>query len=545
MNLKIFSFASEATKEKRKNIIIAFVIAGITNGLFMLIINSAAKDFLNVNIRYVILFFLCMFTYTYTKKYALKETLQLIQNTIFYRTMNIIAKVRKIDLNKFEEIGESHIYSILMENGDIIYEAARMAISSASAIVMLIFSFAYIFFLSHAAFWISIVIIFLGVLIYMNNQKYVDQELHKFRKYQGMFYNFLEDFLKGFKEIKINSRKGDDLYYHFLKRYAVKMSDLKLETENKFISNIVFTQLLFFILMASIAFLLPQFSKVSSSTIISIIAIILFIAGPIGVVVDSIPIISKAEIAMGSIIKLEKLLDEHKKNNSIENVNEEMFVNFKELKFRDLFYHYKSNSDTVFTMGPVDLKIKRGELIFLVGGNGSGKTTFLKAISGLYPPDSGTITVDDTVINQNNFQNYREIFSIIFTDFYLFKILYGYRTIEESFVNQLIEKMEISNKTSYNRKDGFSNIKLSTGQRKRLALITSLVENKPVCLFDEVAADQDPEFREYFYHYILKELKNNGKTIIVVSHDDRYFHIADRIIKMDFGKIVDIIENSQ
>jgi putative ATP-binding cassette transporter len=543
MRLKIFSFASEATREKRKNIVIAFIISGITNGLFMLIINSAAEDFMNVNMRYVILFFLCMLIYTYTKKYALRETLKIIQNTIFQRTMHIITQVRKIDLNRYEEIGESEIYSILMENGDIIYEAARMAVSSASAIVMLIFSFGYIFFLSKVAFWISVVIIFMGVMIYLNNQKYVDKELHNFRKYQSIFYNFLEDFLKGFKEIKVNSKKGEDLYYNYLKRYAIKMSKLKLDTETKFISNIVFTQLLFFILMAAIAFLLPQFGKVAPSVIISIVAIILFIAGPIGVVVDSIPIISKAEIAMDSIMNLEELLLKYGNNHSITNIDEKKFSNFQVIKFKNLLYNYKANGDIAFTMGPIDLDIRRGELLFLIGGNGSGKTTFLKTLSGLYPPDSGLIMVDGVPINQKNYQSYREIFSIIFTDFYLFKILYGYRTVDESLVNTLIKKMKIENKTGYTLKEGFSNIKLSTGQRKRLALITSLVENKPVCLFDEVAADQDPEFREYFYYEILKELQRDGKTLIVVSHDDRYFHLADRIIKMDFGKIEEIIDN--
>ncbi len=543
MKFKIFAFASEATKSKRKNIIIALTVAGIANGLFMLIVNSAAKNFLNVNMRYVILFFLCMFLYTYTKKYALNETLKLIQHTIFKRTMNIISQVRKIDLNRYEEIGEANIHSILMENGDIIYEAARMAISSASAIVMLMFSFGYIFFLSKEAFWISIIIILLGVAIYLHNNRYIEKELQNFRKYQLTFYTYLEDFLKGFKEIKINDKKGNDLYYNFLKRCMVKLSKVKLETETKFISNIIFTQLLFFMLMAAIAFLLPQFGKVSSSTIISIIAIILFIAGPIGVVADSIPILSKAEIAMNTIMKLEKLLAKYENSHEHTEIYKEKYQNFNKIELKNLIYNYRAGSDIVFTLGPVDFEIRKGELLFLVGGNGSGKTTFLKALSGLYPPDSGLIKVDNNIISQETFQDYRELYSIIFTDFYLFKILYGYRTVQESFVNKLIKKMQIDNKTSYTKKDGFTNIKLSTGQRKRLALITSLVEDKPVCLFDEVAADQDPEFREYFYFEILKELKDSGKTIVVVSHDDRYFHLADKIIKMDFGRIIEITDN--
>ncbi len=545
MKFKLFSFAGEATKEKRKNIIIAFIISGIANGLFMLIINSAAKNFLNVNIRYVILFFICMAIYTYTKKYALKETLVTIQNAIFRRSMNIISQLRKIDLDKYEEIGESKVFSILIENSEIIYEAARMSILSASALVMVIFLFFYIFFLSKAAFWISLIIILSGTFIYLYNQRHINSELQNFKQHQEFFYSFVEDFLKGFKEIKINHQRGDDLYYNFLRRNAIKMSKLKLSAETKFISNIVFTQLLFFILMAAIAFLLPQFGRVDSSTIISIIAVILFIGGPLAMIVESIPIISKAELAMDSIMKLENLLLKYEKKHSINNIDEKKFYNFKTIKFQNILYNYKTNGNIAFTMGPIDFELNRGELIFLIGGNGSGKTTFLKTISGLYPPDSGLIMVDNIPINEENYQDYREIFSIIFSDFHLFKILYGYRTVDETFVNRLIKKMKISDKTKYSKKEGFSSIKLSTGQRKRIALITSLIEDKPICLFDEVAADQDPEFREYFYNEILKELKASGKTLIVVSHDDRYFHLADRVIKMDYGKIIDIMINKQ
>jgi putative ATP-binding cassette transporter len=177
--------------------------------------------------------------------------------------------------------------------------------------------------------------------------------------------------------------------------------------------------------------------------------------------------------------------------------------------------------------------------LFLVGGNGSGKTTLLKLITALYPPDEGGIRVDDLVIGPTNAQSYRNLFSAIFSDFHLFEKLHGLGDATPERVNELLRRMELSDKTAFEG-GRFTNINLSTGQRKRLALVVAYLEDKPVYLFDEVAADQDPHFRRYFYETMLPELKAKGRTIVVVSHDDRYFHLADRVLKMDDGKLSEL-----
>ncbi|MCX6635946.1 MAG: ATP-binding cassette domain-containing protein, partial [Acidobacteria bacterium] len=174
----------------------------------------------------------------------------------------------------------------------------------------------------------------------------------------------------------------------------------------------------------------------------------------------------------------------------------------------------------------------------LGGGNGSGKTTLLKLFTALYQPMQGCIRVDGSEITAANVQSYRNLFSAIFSDFHLFDKLHGLRDIAPERVDDLLRRMDISQKTAF--RDGrFSNILLSTGQRKRLALVVSYLEDKPVYVFDEVAADQDPRFRGYFYETLLPELKRAGKTVVVVTHDDRYFHVADRVLGMDYGKLND------
>jgi putative ATP-binding cassette transporter len=176
-------------------------------------------------------------------------------------------------------------------------------------------------------------------------------------------------------------------------------------------------------------------------------------------------------------------------------------------------------------------------VIFIVGGNGSGKSTLMTLLIGLYYPENGTIYLNQNVVSPQDYSSYRELFSTIFTDFYIFKKLYGLEHIDENEVNDLLRKMQLEKKTEYVNKQ-YTNTNLSTGQRKRLAYITGLLEDKSIYVFDEWAADQDPEFRKLFYNQFIDDMRIMGKTVIAVSHDDRYFDTADRIIKMEEGKII-------
>ena len=212
---------------------------------------------------------------------------------------------------------------------------------------------------------------------------------------------------------------------------------------------------------------------------------------------------------------------------------------FQSIRFEGLGFSYLSPDGTTgFEVGPIDLEVRRGETLFLIGGNGSGKTTLLKLFTALYRPMQGCIRVDGAAIGPANVQSYRDLFSAIFSDFHLFDKLHGLREVAPERVDELLREMDIAYKTSF--RDGrFSNLNLSTGQRKRLALVVSYLEDKRIYVFDEVAADQDPRFRGYFYQTMLPELKRDGKTVVVVSHDDRYFHLGDRVFSMDYGKLAE------
>ena len=210
------------------------------------------------------------------------------------------------------------------------------------------------------------------------------------------------------------------------------------------------------------------------------------------------------------------------------------------IELRGVEYSYISMEDEkTFSLGPIDLKIGVGELIFVIGGNGSGKSSFVKLLAGLYVPAAGAISLGGRSVDDSNRDDYRQNFTVVFSDYHLFRDLYGIpaRSLDEK-ADQYLQSLRLSEKVSIEN-GKLSTVKLSQGQRKRLALLTAFLENRNIYLFDEWAADQDPVFKHVFYHDILAELKARGKTVIVISHDNHYFDIADRVVRFDNGRIVE------
>jgi len=211
---------------------------------------------------------------------------------------------------------------------------------------------------------------------------------------------------------------------------------------------------------------------------------------------------------------------------------------WQRLEFRDVAHHYyRPGEESNFVLGPINLAFHPGELVFIVGGNGSGKSTLSKLMTGLYIPDAGEIWLDGQMITSENREWYRQHFSAIYADFYLFDRLLGINNPDlDSQAQAYLKQLHLDHKVTITN-GRLSTTELSQGQRKRLSLLTAYLEDRPIYLFDEWASDQDPTFRELFYTEFLPKLKHQGKTIFVISHDDHYFHVADRMIKLDYGAI--------
>ncbi len=513
------------------------IVSGVFQGLVVVIINGAADELPaeTMNFRFLAMFMICIAGFIYTRRFTMTRSIKMVQNIIVNMRINLADKVRRAGLMPIEQMGETRLYTTIVENTEIIFEATKSISNAGASLVMIMFSFGYIYYISPIAFFLSLGIVSAGIIVYSVNQGKSNKDLWATLEKEKEFSEYLSHLIKGFKEVKMNSARSDDLFENYLKKTSDTASSLRLRSENRFITNFVFSQISFYMLLGSVVFVLPQFSFFSHTIVIDLIAVNLFIVGPLGIVVDALPLIAKADVAVRTLNDLDLQLseaDDSKNTRDTSPIKDKK--TFHEIVYKGLRFNYGNSNGSQFSVGPLDLTIQSGELLFIVGGNGSGKSTLMKLMIGLYYQNSGSIQVDDVKIDESNYSHFRDLFSIIFTDFYLFDRLYGLADIQEGAVSKLLTKMNLSDKTGFH--DGrFTQTRLSTGQKKRLGLIVSYLEDKPVLAFDEVAADQDPTFREYFYEVILKELQKMGKTIIIISHDDRYFHVADRVLKMDYG----------
>jgi putative ATP-binding cassette transporter len=297
-------------------------------------------------------------------------------------------------------------------------------------------------------------------------------------------------------------------------------------------------QVLVFIVVGIILFALPAWNEITAQTMTGYTITLLYLMTPLQVIMNTTPNLSRANVALKRIEDISQEL----KNNAADEVfasKQAPQTQWQRLDLIGVTHTYRvEGEENNFTLGPIDLALRPGELVFIIGGNGCGKTTLAKLLTGLYVPEGGEIQLDGCAITKGNREFYRRHFSMVFSDFYLFESLLGLeRAAIDEEAQKYLAQLQLDMKVKIN--DGvLSTTDLSQGQRKRLALLTAYLEDRPIYIFDEWAADQDPVFKSVFYYQILPDLKGRGKTIIVISHDDRYYDVADRIIKLEQGQLI-------
>jgi len=277
-------------------------------------------------------------------------------------------------------------------------------------------------------------------------------------------------------------------------------------------------------------------AHVSPGTVVAYVIVLLYVMrGALDAVLEEIPNLARAGVAIQRIRDLGLALRSDKR--VIPETPPQPNPDWKSLDLVAVTHTYHGESDLEsFKLGPVDLMLRPGEILFISGGNGSGKSTLAKVITGLYLPQDGELRIDGVPISNGKIEGYREQFSAIFSDFYLFSRLFGLEADEQVQVPQYLTELQLDKKVTI-RDGAFSTINLSQGQRRRLALLVAFLEDRPIYLFDEWASDQDPPFKDLFYNRILPRLRARGKTVVVISHDDRYYHIADRRVHLENGSV--------
>jgi len=516
--------------------IITSVIAGLANSALLALIHQALSDFEEVDMK-LVGYFIAMGLLLPLMSVASSILLTVLsQDSVFDLRLHLSRRILAAPLRELEQQGGNKLLTAL--TNDIM--AITAALSQFASFVMngaiVASCVGYLLWL----YWPAGVGVFVASLMGV-----------------GIFFLVRNKAQKGFDRARV---EADDMYYHY-KALTDGTKELKIHRERResFITGPLFetaasyrgniiegsayyavassiAQLLFFVSIGLCVFLLPSLvPDVPAATVTGYTLILLFMIGPLNGITAIIPALAKAVI---SLKKIEDL------GISLENITTEEISHadpprsFELLEF-DAITHtfHREKEDQSFTLGPISLSFTPGEMVFLVGGNGSGKTTLAKLITGLYTPESGSVRVDGQTVTDVTRDQLRQYFSVIFTDFYLFDTFLG---IEEATVlekaEEYLEQLQLDHKVKI--VDGrLDTLDLSQGQRKRLSLLTAYLEDRPLYLFDEWAADQDPLFKSFFYLTLLPELKSRGKTLIVISHDDHYYHVADRIIKLDYGQL--------
>jgi putative pyoverdin transport system ATP-binding/permease protein len=485
------------------------------------------------------LFLVSIFLFIKTQYYVTITTTAEIESIIHKLRLRVMDQIRRSELLAIENIGRSRIVAAITSDTSVLTQASNTLCFTVQGAVLVFFVGLYVAYLSLAAFAITVVVVTTAGFIFHVKNKRLAAEKQESAQWERRLFDRLTDFLDGFKEVRLNSDRSADLFSD-----AVDVSrtaaNIKIRSQAETFKMIVSTQFSMYVLLGAVVFVAPQFSdSLGGESLTKTTTALMFVVGACFGLVQSLPVLLNANAAADRIERLEATL---RATVSTKTHDIKVAKRFDKIELRDIRFRYVDRlSDVAFSIGPIDFDLESGELVFITGGNGSGKSTFLRVFCGLYPPDSGEVTLDGTRITDSNRDAYRGLISAIFVDYHLFRRLYGVSEPDPVEIDRMLKEFRLSDKTSLT--DGeFSTLELSSGQRKRLALIVGLLEKRPIMVLDEWTADQDPEFRRKFYYEILPDLKRAGATVVVITHDDRYLDeldMAARRIRFDEGRIVE------
>lgn len=518
-------------------------LGGVSNASILAAINSGVQDAGNgqkPGLWAAMLFLVALFLFMKTQQYVTITATAEIEAIIHKVRVRLMDQIRHSELLELERIGRARIVAAVTSDTAILTQASNMLCFTVQGAVLVFFVGLYVAYLSLVAFALTFVIVSGSATVFHYKNRRLSAQKGEAAAGERRLFDRITDFLDGFKEVRLNAARSNDLFDDAVE-VSKTAANIKIRTQAETFKMIVMSQISMYILLGAVVFVAPNLSdSLGGSSIAKATTALLFVVGACFGLVQSIPILLNANSAADRIERLEAAM----RATVISTAPHEVRVrkSFEQIDMRNIVFRYVDRfSDTSFKIGPIDFTLRSGELIFLTGGNGSGKSTFLRVLSGLYSPDGGEITLDGVRIDDTNRDVYRSLVSAIFFDYHLFQRLYGLPEADPAEVGRLMAKFRLTEKTSLT--DGeFRTLDLSGGQRRRLALIVSMLEKRPIMLLDEWTAEQDPEFRRKFYDELLPEMMQAGATVVVITHDDRYLdelHLPARKIRMDEGRIVE------
>ena len=528
-------------KKSRRIVIIAIltsIVSGVASSGLMALAHKALQTREQSGIWLILGFTVLCVLFPLSRIASELLLVYLSQKIVFDLRVQFIRQILATPLRKFEEIRAHRIMAALTDDvGTLANGLTTVPLLFLQGAVVL-GCIVYLGWLYLPLLVATVIIIPLGIFSVQLLFKAGFRHFALARKTQDTMFQHMRAVTEGIKLFKLHRRRRDVFLSQLFEPNGRRYQRENVKANAVFIGGSSLGTLLFFVTLGLFIFVAPRLVPISTEVLTGYVLVFGFLMMPIGVITSLLSNIGRADVALKNLKSLGIELGDEPLTAPELPLLPRSNGHAPKLELEGITHAYVSeDQNSGFTLGPIDLCIEPGELVFLIGGNGSGKTTLAKVITGLYVPESGRVRFNGQIVNDSNREQYREQFSAVFSDVFLFESLLG---LEQHAMDEqaraYLRHLRLDHKVTIT--DGtLSTIDLSNGQRKRLALLTAYLEDRPVYVFDEWAADQDPVFKSFFYQRILTELKSRGKTVFVITHDDHYFDVADRIIKLDDGQI--------
>jgi putative ATP-binding cassette transporter len=453
--------------------------------------------------------------------------------------LELSRQVLATPLARLEALGAHRLLATLTEDVNALTQALMFVPALFINGTVVVGSLAYLAWLDVGLFLMLLVAVVAGVVSYRLPVQVGFRRFEQAREEQDTLFGHFRNLIEGVKELKLHRRRRG-AFVTLLEATTEAVRRLRVTAAVVYGAAAAWGHLLAFVVLGVLLFARPAFIEAGRDVLVGYALVILYMMTPLQMLLDNLPNLSRAEVAVGKIRALGFTLSPAggKEAAGAGGAGGGVRAPSWRIELDGVSHRYRrEGQDLDFQLGPIDLELRAGELVFLVGGNGSGKTTLAKVLVGLYEPEGGEIRVDGRPVERAGADDYRQLFSVVFSDFHLFERLLGLEAPAlDQHARRYLEELRIAHKVQIEN-GVLSTTDLSQGQRKRLALLTAYLEDRAVYLFDEWAADQDPVFKEVFYREILSRLRQRGKAVVVISHDDRYYPLADRIVKLEDGRV--------